>query len=264
MQQKSTTNTAPNPVTAGEPIAPITPAHHQYTKHYLIAIVILIVMASIVVIIVQRTSFIISTPTPISQKPTSIGLNTVKSFLNNFSVKTPLNYLGIFTYSSSICDYTEYSAEYAQAGVPIPPAPINFSKLNESQPIFISFTVAVINQSFMPSYMSKINASGGFCIPSMYNISKNSTYSHSILTISGVPSYLMNFSNFTDEGLNLTYNYYIGGKRPNLEWSVIKTIYKNTAIITGIWSFKGYANGLLLKNYSEQFYNSYISKVGNT
>lgn len=261
MQQQSTANAAPNPVPAGEPIAPITSTHHQYTKHYLIAIVILIVIASIIIIIVQRTSFIISTP--ISQKPTSIGLNTVKSYMNNFSVKTPLNYLGSFTYSNSICNYTEYSAEYAQAGVPVPPAPANFSKLNESQPIFISFTVAVINQSFMPSYISKINTSGGFCIPSMYNISKNSTYSHSILTISGVPSYLMNFSNFTDEGLNLTYTYYIG-KRPNLEWSVIKTIYKNTAILTGIWSFKGYANGSLLKNYSEQFYNSYISKVGNT
>ncbi|MEM0202014.1 MAG: hypothetical protein QXR73_02460 [Candidatus Micrarchaeaceae archaeon] len=236
------------------------------TYHYIAAIIAVLVII-IAIYGLEQISMVhtninyTSTIKPITPKPnvsTSINESYAFARLSNFSIKTGLVSLGLYTYSNPTCNYTEYNMEYVQKGEPAPPNPINFSVLNESNPLFIAFSVEVINESGMPAYLSTINATGGFCIPNMQRISQNSVYSHNITYIDGRRVYQMGFSNFTNEGLNLTYNYYIG-KRPNLQWNITKTIYKNTALIVNVWSFAGYKNTSLIKNYSAEFYSSFIN-----
>ena len=183
------------------------------------------------------------------------------AFLSNFSPTVQIPRSQITVYSNSSCNYTQYTLQYLQKGLASPALPTNYSKLNQSLPVFVYFSLSLINSSSVQAYVSKIGQTGGYCILNMQRIADNSTYRHSIVNISGYKAYLMEFSNFTNDGLNLTYTYY-AGPRPNLTWYSIVAVSKNVALKSGIWAFSGHANETLLMNYEADLINSFVAKYG--
>ena len=229
-------------------------------KHYLAATALVVILLLLIILVLHN--FGIYLPLQhITNATTSspISINESSTYLGNFSFNTKLKNLGTFVYRDTYCNYTEYFVDYAQKGVPVPPGAINFSTLNTSEPIFVSFGVENINGS-LGRYLSIINGTGGYCQKIFSEISKNSLYSKSSAKIDGINAYIMNFSNFTNAGLNLTQTYYIGPK-PNLEWQITKVVYKNVALVTSVWWFEGKANNTALYNYSSNFYSRFISEA---
>lgn len=228
-------------------------------KHYLAAIALVVILFFVITLILHNFGIYIPLQNIANTTaPSTISINASRAYLGNFSFNTKLKNLGTFVYSNAYCNYKEYFLDYAQDGVPLPPGAINFSKLNESEPIFVSFGVENINGS-IGRYLSIVNSTGGYCQEAFREISKNSHYSSSKASIDGMNAYVMNFSNFTNTGLNMTQTYYIG-VRPDLEWQITKVIYKNVALVTSIWWFAGSANNTKLYNYSSNFYSHFISE----
>ncbi len=238
----------------------------SYLLQYALAAIVIVAILSVAYYFLLQpkapsNSSISITPTTSIIPTTSITSNAIVSFLSRFLIPTSLPPALPLpnSFSVSACNSTVYYNSYIEPNsFATPSSPVNYSKLNQSMPFTIYTEVEFVNSSSMNSFLSAFNSNGGFCDPYMKPISENSTFYHEPVNISGLPGYIMIFSNFTNAGLNLSSNYYMG-PRPDLVWYIIVVIYKNTALTTNIWTFRGALNTTAALNYEKDIISNFTS-----
>ncbi|MEM0201859.1 MAG: hypothetical protein QXR73_01645, partial [Candidatus Micrarchaeaceae archaeon] len=179
-----------------------------------------------------------------------INGTAANSFISNYSLPQNISTLyrsSIYNYIDPSCQNTEYILPYLIKGIASPSAPTNFSTVNQSNPLAILIGVGIVAPSYLSQYNATVEKNDGYCLPAMKAISENSTFISIPTKFDGISGYIFNISNFTNEGLNLTYTYYIG-PRPNLTWYNGIARYHNAEISVSIWSMTGHANLTMLYN----------------
>ena len=209
-------------------------------KKAMVAFTIAVVFVVLVILIYQ---YVISSISASKSSTTSRELNAIKvlAMLTSNYTHLHLGYRSnsIYSFTTSYCAGNEYIQAYYQSPLLMNLPPYNFSKFNRSIPLVTYIDVE--NLTDPKSYYEWILNGGGVCINNFNLILQNSTYKELNYTYDGLPVRLYYLYNFTNDGLNLTYNQYIGQK-PDLYWVFAISVYKNLKIGYGEWGFEGFQN----------------------
>jgi hypothetical protein len=240
---------------------------HQNNKRN-IAILVVIVF----VVLVIAFAFMVSAPqtpstlTTSSKFTTSLTPTTTinvtpymsNAYVQNFTSKyvpptTIGNVSNMIVAAVPSCGITYYY-KYILNGLQSQSAIANYSLLNKSRPFAVYFEFGVINPLSLESYSSTLTRKGGYCNPTTDPIMTNSTFSYKMINFSNLngsstQGYLTQFSNFTAQGLNLTYTYYTG-MMPNISWYFTSVLYKNVEVKVAFWGFTGHMNTSQLISYT--------------
>ena len=194
-----------------------------------------------------------------------VNLSEANSFMSNYSLPSNISTLHrvstIYTSIDPYCQSTEYVMDYLPQGVSNAAEPLNFSALNQSNPITILIAVEVVSPSYMGQYNATVKSNNGYCLPIMKQISENSTFTSIPTKFYNANGYLFEISNFTNEGLNLTSTYYLG-PRPNLVWYNAAAHYHNAVVEIAVWAIAGHENTTMLyndMNYTVASFEKYIN-----
>lgn len=128
---------------------------------------------------------------------------------------------------------------------------VDYSTLNQSQPLLEYAKVTIINSSNLNAYTASYYANHSFVPSSTSQL--NATLNYTTIKLGGVNGFAIGFYNFTKQGLNaLGINY--TGSKPNVAFYYVSLLYKNVRIDVGEEAFtqginqsevSGYATRLL-------------------
>ncbi len=216
--------------------------------------IVALLAAVFVVSAVLIYRYTISSSVPVSKSITTTSVpmsNVTSQELNAINVLAMLdsNYTHLrgldyilnynYSYNTIYCAGIEYVKAYFQSSMLLNSPPYNFSEFNRSIPLLTY--IGVENLTNPKSYYEWLLNGGGVCINNFNLILQNSTYEELNYTYDGLPVRLYYLYNFTNNGLNLTYNQYTS-KKPDLYWVFAISVYKNLKIGYGEWGFEGFQN----------------------
>ncbi len=136
----------------------------------------------------------------------------------------------------------------------------NFSKLDQSIPFAQYVAVYTPDASNASEFSLEVNQTGLCPESSLYSVFSNSTYHYGTFGYKGMLLHEYLLSNFTNEGLNLTSNNYVG-KKPDLYWYFVTGMYGGQELQFGSWGPIGSINDTALRSQAEQFLNAFMSNV---
>lgn len=194
-----------------------------------------------------------------------VNLTEADLFINNYSLPSNVSTLHrintIYTSTDPYCQNTEYIVDYLPQGISNAAQPVNFSALDQNNPAVILVAISVVDPSYLSQYNATVKSNKGYCLPIMKQISENSTFLSIPTEFYNASGYLLEMSNFTNEGLNLTSTYYIG-QRPNLDWYNAAAHYHNAVIEIAEWAIAGHENTTMLyndMNYTVASFEKYVN-----
>ncbi|MDE1873953.1 MAG: hypothetical protein KGI04_02430 [Candidatus Micrarchaeota archaeon] len=142
---------------------------------------------------------------------------------------------------------------YHQYQLPATLNATNYSKLNESTPIFfydLEFTFnKVFDSTTPPESCTYIEDVGNYA-----QRSSTTDVSGQI----GTRASLIELDNFSAAGLNATHVPYTG-PTPHLSWYEVEFTYRNVLVVCGEWSFTGQMNPAVLVNCSRRIYANLLA-----
>lgn len=226
-----------------------TPVSHHPIK-YILAIV---VAAALVGVIYYFKSGSISVPlsstTTIQPAKSSYSSTDVGRFMPTFNLPTSPPASQVLNATTSECHVTQFVKWYLASNSLQTGSAINYSQFNKSMPYAEYVSIGAVDPSFLANYTQRLSQNGGYCRSSIKPLLTNATFSYSVVSFAGASGYLLRFSNFTNNALNLTATYYTG-QRPNVNWYSTAVMYKNVQISVGFWGFAGYMNASQLIRYT--------------
>lgn len=202
---------------------------------------------------VSAVSTVLSTvPANTTVPQSQIGMAQVNSLVANFAPNITIKNgtssgLGKNVVDSNVTSFTNiYATSSFQNG-----NVINYSSLNQSEPLAIYLTVYYINSSDVRNYTERFYSDNGLGNNYPFGVIKSNSSFRAYPTsfFEGANGLLDELSNFTSDGLNLSGVYY-SGKKPDVSWYFTSAIYKNTRIDVGEWGFAGRMNKNLLIDYT--------------
>ncbi len=240
-------------------------------KKYIILLLLLII-----IILLIYSYYSLRTNTPEYNLTTSISTyttikntyTTIKNYTLNFTVIdniinkfSPPILLGNVSFSNYTLNITNCSEDafvkaYYSSNTLEKAPPYNFTSLFNRQPITEYIDIAYLYNP--EQYNNWFEHGGGICLYNFNLILGNSQHKIINYTYRNIPIRVYYLYNFTNEGLNLTYNQYIG-KKPNLYWIFAIASYKNLRVVYGEWGFEGYQNITRVMNEENKTLNILIN-----
>jgi hypothetical protein len=150
-----------------------------------------------------------------------------------------LNFYGTNNGSISMC-YINYSGVVYLAPGFNESSPVSDS-MNKNIP-FVAFTqIQQANPSYLPLALEQLRRYNGYCAKIEPLLIGNSTYSYSIINVSGHAGYLVKFDYLNENAFNITSTTYVG-PMPNISYYIVAVPYKNAIVRTVYWGFTGHMN----------------------
>lgn len=248
---------APSPETPLNIKSQVKPLHHLPV--YLAAILVIAALLAAFYLIASGTS--LPPPPIITTTPTT---NFTK-FASSLTLPLSLQRVYASSQSDTHCyvPTTSVYIYYSQPGLGATIQQINYSAINQTEPIVVLLSVLTFNESYSANFSREFNAMSGYCQTpsiSIYALESNTTYSHKQMNFSGIRGYLWSFSNFTDAGLALTQVNYTPDSRPNITMSIASVLYKNYNIRVSIWTLAGHMNLSALAHYTNLTVDAFKNK----
>ncbi len=189
-------------------------------------------------------------------------MEKILNFMNSYDL--PISNKSFYKISPELitipsCNFSGYVKWYIENGFSSNPnIPQNYSKLNQSMPFSYFYIIGISNTTSI--YNKIITKNGGFCSPTIEALSSNSSFTHyNTVFYNGIDGYILVFTNFTPEGYNITYSYYVGPK-PDIAFYYTSFIYNNTIFKVGVWGFRQSMNITNLEYLTNDLIKTYLSR----
>ncbi len=169
-----------------------------------------------------------------------------------------ITYANITFDNSGSCQGIKLVKWFAQPGINVTYTYANFSSFNQSAPLAQYVALSYVNPANASAYAANINQSGLCPSTELDSIFENSAHNYSTVGFDGIILHVYNVYNFTNTGMHLTNNYYVG-KKPDIYWYFATTAYKGTGLQFGSWGYSDSETSTALLSQAEAMIGSYIN-----